>query len=235
VTRLGIVTGLLIEARTLSNAAQTRHASGRLTHPPLIATAAGDASRAYTQACDMAAQGVSGLISCGMAGGLDPALRPGDILIAESLRSPDGTVAVPHATWRDALLDAISANPTIRSGALYGSYHAVCSLAEKQDLFTAHSLRAVDMESHGVARAAREHNLPFLIVRVVADPATMSIPKAAAAGMGPNGERRAGPVLAGLLRRPWELPAIIQLARHSRRALQALDGVAPAILETPPA
>lgn len=225
-TRLGIVTGLLIESRSISRVVR-RHPTD---NAPLITAAAGDASRAYDAARDMAAQGVGGLVSFGMAGGLDPALRPGDIVVADSVQYPDGTNSATHSAWRDAIATALGA----QSGVVYGSDHALCAAAEKQALFTEHSLRIVDMESHGVARAARDHDLPFLVVRAVADPAAMPIPTAARNGVGPGGERRALRVLAGLLRRPSELPAIIRLARHSGAAMRALDIAAPVILESNP-
>ena len=224
-TRLGIVTGLLIEARSISRAAR-RHPNN---NAPLVFATAGDASRAYASACDMVAQGAQGLVSFGMAGGLDPALRPGDIVVADSVQDPDGTTPT-HTDWRIGVTAALSA----KTGAVYGSDHALGSVAEKQALFTAHSLSIVDMESHGVAQAAREHDLPFLIVRAVADPATMPIPTAARFGIGPGGERRALNVLAGLLRRPSELPAILRLARHSSAAMTALDIAAPVILDSCP-
>jgi hypothetical protein len=60
------------------------------------------------------------------------------------------------------------------------------------------------------------------VVRVIADPAESGLPHAALAGLGPNGETRPFAVLAGLARRPWEVPALIRVGLDSHAALSVL-------------
>jgi hypothetical protein len=85
---------------------------------------------------------------------------------------------------------------------------------------------AVDMESGAVARAAARYALPFAVLRAVADVASEAIPRAAA--ITPSGEPDIPRVLRGLLRRPWELPALIRLGRASAAAHAALRQAASA-------
>ncbi len=48
----------------------------------------------------------------------------------------------------------------------------------------------------------------------------------------PDGSTRALPVLKGLVRKPWELRALLRLARDTNRALEALRAFAALDLET---
>ena len=85
---------------------------------------------------------------------------------------------------------------------------------------------AVDMESHAAAKFARENGAHFLALRVIADTADQSIPKAAEGAIDAAGEIRVRQVLGNLARRPWEVGDLIPLARGYRRAMVSLRRVA---------
>ena len=197
----------------------------------MLYAAAGDSRRAYAEARAMAERGASALVSFGVAGGLDPTLQSGDIIIASGVIDETGKYAPTDDGWRDAVLSAIG---NAQSGMVYGSDHALSDIAEKQAAFSDYGAVAVDMESHGVARAAHECDLPFLIVRAIADTAATALPDAVRNAIGVRGERRALPVIIGLLRRPAELSAVLSLSQESAAAMKALDWVAPTLLTTAP-
>ena len=92
----GFVTGLAIEASVLR-----RSTAG---HDPQIAdriTCAGaDAARARRLAEDLLAAGARALVSYGVAGGLDPALGPGDVVLPETVVVPGGKALDADAPWR---------------------------------------------------------------------------------------------------------------------------------------
>jgi hypothetical protein len=81
---------------------------------------------------------------------------------------------------------------------------------------------AVEMEALAVAQVARSARLPFLCVRAVVDPAGFDVPAAALAGMGEDGRLRPWRTLTALLGTPQQVPAMLGLAVHYRRALGAL-------------
>lgn len=224
--RLGFITGMKAEAETISVAARYLSAGNR----PLIAVTGGAARRAETAALDFGSAGVAGLISYGIAGGLDPDLKPGDIILADGVLLPEGDVVATDAAWRAALAAAFDAN-RLAGGTISGSDRAVSTVAEKASLFARTGARAADMESHGVARAAREHGLPLVIVRAIADPAARAVPSAALVGLGAAGERKPFAVIGKLLRHPRQLPQLIRLARDSNAALRNLGSAAPAVLK----
>lgn len=224
---LGLITGMKSEAALLYAAAED--GSGPVC--PMIAVTGGDPLRAETAAREFAAAGAAGLISFGIAGGLDPALQPGDLILAEGVRLPDEDVISTQASWRSAFAAAAAGTA---DGLMYGSDIAVSRTDDKARLFTDYGVRAVDMESHGVARAARETGLPFLIVRAIADPADRTIPPAALAGLGPDGEQRPIAVMLAMLRNPAQVPALIQLARDAKTALRRLAAAAPSVVKSAP-
>jgi adenosylhomocysteine nucleosidase len=163
------------------------------------------------------AEGVSGVVSFGLCGGLDPALGVGDLVI-------DG-----HGAWVDELAEAL---PGVVRGAVAGSDEIVGSASAKAALRAKTSAIAVDMESHIVAEAATRAGIPFAVVRAVSDPADRALPRAAQAGFNRDGSVNVLAVLAALLRRPGELPALVQTARDAAKAFASLERSASAL--TPP-
>lgn len=212
---VGIVTGLSAEARI---ARRALHRDDR------VACAAASPQRARTEAERLIGSGADALLSFGVAGGLDPALKPGTLILAETVVEGDETYP-SDADWHDAVM-AEAAPLALVPGALAGSDHALTSAADKSALYEASDALAVDMESHAVAAVAAERGLPFLALRAIADPAQRSLPRAALGSIGPDGRSRLGPVLLGLGRRPWELPALLALDRSFRAALAALEKAA---------
>ena len=219
--RLGIVTGMRSEADCLA-----AH-----PFPSLLHCAGANAARAHQGALLLARQGATHLVSFGIAGGLDPTLRPGDLVLPDAVISGDGRALTANPALRDALAAAIGATDTVTTGSLYGSPAVVAGYAEKTDLHRRLGCVAVDMESHAVAEAATAVGLPFIVVRVVADHAARPFPRAIQGSLTDDGQQRGGLVAARLLRRPWEIPAVIGLGRDYRAAMRVLRGVAaPALL-----
>ena len=218
---IGVVTGLKSEIASLRpvwrGAAFAFFAAG------------GSAARAEDAARRMAAGGVALLMSVGVAGGLDPGALCGDVVLARSVKGPDGRAYPADAAWHARLAAAFSTGVRWSDAALLGSDRAILGVADKAALFRQTGAAAVDMESHGVARAAAALNVPFVALRAIADPAGCAIPSSAMAGMAADGSTRALAVLARLSLRPWEIPAIARLARDSRRAHAALGRVALAV------
>ena len=184
----------------------------------MLACAGGVTARAEALAREFAARGATALVSFGIAGGLDPALAPGDLVIGSGVETPDGVVDC-DPQWRDRLLAVLK---TARLGLVHGSPVAAATLAHKQALFQRQGAVIVDMESGGVAQAARALGLPLCVIRAVADPASRALPLSALAGLDAEGNARPWPVIKGLLRRPADLPGLIRVGLDSQRALSAL-------------
>ena len=157
------------------------------------------------------------VLSFGIAGGLAPGVARGEVILASAVWE-EGDALPVHAPW----LAALAARIPARIGLLAASASLLDSPAAKSALHARSGALAVDMESGAAARFARARNLPFAALRAVADGPAEALPRAAAVGLNPDGSPAPGRVLAALLRRPGELPALLRLARASAAAHEAL-------------
>ena len=205
-----VVSGLRAEARMLRGPNVVEIAGG------------GDSPRLAADIDRAVADGGTRLLSFGIAGGLQPSLAPGAIVVPSFVVDPKGrfeTDAASTARLRTAL-------PGCDHGAVAGVDDAIADVRGKQALHAATRAVAVDMESHIAARAAARAKLPFAVVRVIADPAGRALPPAALAGMSRDGRTDIAAVLRALLRGPRQLPALVEVALDARRAMAVLAACA---------
>ena len=225
-TRIGIVTGLAFEARALAQAARRAGVADRVQ----VLSAGPGAARARCAAERLLAADIDLVLSAGLAGGLDPALAPGDAVLAETVIAPDGTRCAVDAAALDAAMEALDGTGRVRTGLLMGSDVPVLSTAEKRALHAATRALCVDMESHAVARMAAEADVPFLALRIIADPADQAIPPAALEAMRADGRVDPWPVVRAMLSAPRLVPDLMRLSRQSRVARRRLGRLGERLL-----
>lgn len=216
-TRVGVVTGLAAEARLI----------GRLVgddtddDAPLIACAG--PGRGEESAGQLIDRGARALLSFGLAGGLDPWLKPGDLICPDRVLWADGGAIPTDSIWRSRVLaEARIAGIDMTEGALYGHGEPVAHADAKRRLARESGAVAVDMESHAVAAIAARHGQSFIALRAVVDVADRSVPSAALAAVDPEGQIRGLAAALALCRAPGQIPAMIGLARDTRVAMRAL-------------
>jgi adenosylhomocysteine nucleosidase len=168
--------------------------------------------------------GVSALMTFGMAGGLDPALRAGSVVIPCELLSADGARFPACRSWRERVAAAVSPLCAVTEGNLLTSTHPIDTPAEKNAALRDTGAAAVDMESAAVAEIAARHNLPFIAVRVIVDTAADRLPRAVVAASR-AGRVRLGRLIVGLILAPREIGALIRLARRYRVAMRSLRAI----------
>lgn len=162
----------------------------------------------------------AGIISFGIAGGLDPELPAGTLVVGSSVIGPND-VWPTDEEWSRHLLALC---PGAVHGALFGTDAPLQTVAAKEGCFRQTGAHAVDMESHSAARFAAGKNLPFAALRAIADPAGRVVPDLALHGMRPDGALAPLPVLRALLAKPGEWAAVLALAGDVFRAARALVG-----------
>ena len=171
-----------------------------------------------------APEGLTGVLSFGIAGGLDPSLICGDLVVATRVRGPGGAYA-SDLGWSAALARRCGA----RLGMFAGAPGVVGEPARKRALRAATGALVVDLETEAAAHFAAARQLPFAALRAVADTAEEVLPRSAAIGLTADGRPAAGRVALALLRQPRELGALLTVAKRSRVALQALGGTRDAV------
>ena len=212
---LGVVAGYRGEARCLVGADLCVLCSG--------ANPAG----ARTAAQRLADEGVAGLVSFGLAGGLADDLAPGDLLLPQAVVLPDGGRIVAEPAWRGRLAATLErAGLRAHNALVAGSETLVATGDAKRALAVRTGAAGVDMESHGVASVAANAGLPFLIVRAIADGSGQAIPRVARGAIDARGDIRHLALVGRLIARPWEIGALIALGRSSGRGLASLRRVA---------
>ncbi len=194
----------------------------------LTLQAGGDPARLRARLAERPPEGLRAVVSFGIAGGLDPALKPGAVVIGTAVRGAQRWQADPSLVeaWRRRLGGSGLA---LVAAEVAGVETAVLSPQAKAALRQETGAAAVDMESQVAAAYAAQHGLPFGILRVVCDPAERALPAFAANALKPNGDPDIAAVLMALARRPSRLGALLSLARDSGEAFRGL-GRARALL-----
>lgn len=212
---IGFVTGLQAEAKIARSL-------------PCLAISGGGRAEATVRKIDgLIEAGVEGLVSFGIAGALDPALKTGDIVVSATVIDAGGRRYVGDPAWLEKILAHM---PKSYPGHVYGSDHMVSAVADKARILKQYGCIAVDMESHHTARAAMRQRLPFLVIRTIADAASDHLPAALGAGVDAEGRTHAWPIIAALLTGRLGIAAVLRAGLSSSRALTSLRQCRP-ILE----
>jgi adenosylhomocysteine nucleosidase len=201
-SKIGFVVGLKAEAALLRG-------SGFL-----VGIGGGEPKGAAIAAESLVAKGAEALISFGLAGGLNPALPPGAILV------PSILIENEMVFQCDAELVNWLGGATIN--AMLGGTEIAVTAAQKSAMFVASKADAVDLESGAVARVAKAAGLPFAVLRAVADPASRDLPPAALIALNAAGKIRLLPILTSVLQNPQQIAGLISLAGDASKARTAL-------------
>lgn len=227
---IGIVSALAAEARSLGPAAPHGAGLRQLADGALLAVSGIGRAAADAAARRLVLAGVGGLASFGMAGGLDPTLICGTVLLPEEVGTFDGTgsraaALVTSREWRQRLRAALPDACIACDGKLLASERPIGRTDAKAAAWRNTRAAAVDMESAAIALVAGQAGLPFIAVRVVVDTAADELPAAVIAASG-GGQLQLGRLLAGLLRAPGDVGPLIRLSARYRIATRVLAAVA---------
>jgi adenosylhomocysteine nucleosidase len=228
--RLGIVTGLRFEAAIARRAIEAAPFAG--TDSATVACHGPGQVRGSSAAAELLAAGATALLAFGVAGGCDPALPPGAVVLSTGVRDLSaggkGEVLYTNRDWHRRLKFRLLGSMLVKEALIASAADPVTGAAAKRGLFDELNAAAVDMESAAVARAAIEASVPFMALRAIVDGAGIGLPESALAGLGLDGGAQAAAVARTALRRPQDIPALIRLAFANNTAKKSLGRIAAA-------
>jgi adenosylhomocysteine nucleosidase len=197
----------------------------RASAAPLQITPSGPGGeRAAAAAMRAVAAGARVLVSWGLAGGLEPTLAPGVVVIPRRVIAHDGATfdADPALHARAvALADELA----VDAGDLLTVRTPLETPEAKRAARDRHRAVAVDMESAAIARVAAEARVPFVALRAVFDGVADSLPTGAGQWLDEHGRRRLAPALRAVAS-PGQWGGLMTLIRRYRVASRSLDDLA---------
>lgn len=165
---------------------------------------------------------IRAVISFGVAGGLNPEIKTGEIINPDEVYF-DGQTYATDAELNERFRSRLVAQGLfVQTGMIAGSTQVVASPEEKAKMFEMIGAAAVDMESHVAAAWAAEHGLPFAALRVISDAAHRSLPQAVLNAVTAEGEIRLRPIITGVLKDIRQVKKLLHAGLDSRKAFNKL-------------
>lgn len=162
----------------------------------------------------LAACPVELVLTCGFAGGLDPALAPGAVVFATNEENLSANLRAAGATPAKFLC----------------ADRVAVMAAEKQQLRIATGADAVEMESEAIQFICRERGIPCATVRVISDGAGEDLPLDFNRLYRPDMSLDFGKLLWMIAQSPGKIPGLIKLQKRCRFAAEQLAGVLAKVL-----
>ena len=181
----------------------------RPAHAEILVTGMGaeNARRAFESRLRATSPPPTFVLTCGFAGGLDPALPRGCVV---HQADPDSPIS-------RRLVDAGS-----RPARFHLATRVAVSPQEKARLRRSTGADVVEMESGVLRELCRERALPSATVRVVSDAADDALPLDFNTLMTPDMRLHFGRLAARLVRHPGAVPGLLRLRRHALDAARQL-------------
>ncbi len=169
------------------------------------------------------------VLTCGFAGGLNPDLKPGDVVFEifsrssrrESAQTETGNQLEPPHVGCYEKLAAAGAKPV----KFFCTEHIATTVAEKKKLRAETGADAVEMESAAIHAVCRERGIPCATVRVISDTANENLPLDFNALAKPDLNLDYGKLAWAIARSPGKIGALLKLQKKTRFAAEKLASV----------
>jgi len=178
-------------------------------------------ARAYAAVQAALEAGATAVVSWGVAGGLEPGLKAGTLLLPRRVVTFAGEPRTTDPGWRANLVGALRASFEIHEGDLLCVEEILSTPRAKARAAMASGAAGADMESAAVAEAAWRAGKPFVALRVVADGLTDKLPPGVVRWMDDAGNQRLAPALHAALR-PAGWRDLLMLTNRYLKARRAL-------------
>jgi nucleoside phosphorylase len=177
---------------------------------------------------------VDGVLVLGVAGGIDPQLETGDLLLADRYSLQNGAAQgagqalKPHSGMlQSAQQAALDLSVPIFDGGSLTVDHLVAEPQEREQLRTQYQVSSVNMEDYRAAEAAQNAGIPFLSIRVVLDTSSQKLP-----GYLPGLAKSPYKILTNVLLQPWRIPTMLSLKKQLQLCQAVLTNFGMSYLRT---
>jgi adenosylhomocysteine nucleosidase len=196
------------------------------THgPKTLIAISGMGEHASQTALRLLKKGVTCLVSCGSAAGLDPYIKPGTLCIPQQVINSEGMTYPCAGYLREQVLASIHKGIALKEGSLLHTPTILKTKSEKQALYQRSGAIASDMESFFIAQQAKQYQIPFLALRVVVDGADFNIPKQLTQCISTAGTVSLLKIFLNLCIQPSLLFPLITLANNFNKTRKVLKRV----------
>ncbi len=166
------------------------------------------------------------IISAGFAGGLDPSLSKGSLILAENVQL--------YGTTQPAIQLGLSmaSEPAnkIFTGSIVTVPQIIRTVKEKQVVFENTGALAAEMETWGVADACRTRHCRMISIRVISDDAKTNLPPEIMTVSGPTGSVRAGALVGAILNRPGSINDLWNLRESALQSSERLSAFVQSVM-----
>ena len=159
---------------------------------------------------------LNGVLLIGVAGGVDPTLETGDLVLADRYALQDGAaqgagqaITPDDQMFKSAEQAAINLSVPMFNGGALTVDHLVSEVEEREAIREQYQASSVNMEDYRVAEAAQNAGVPFISVRVVLDTANQKLPDYL-----PGLAKSPYKVLTNVLLMPWRIPTMLRLKKQ---------------------
>ena len=156
-------------------------------------------------------------ISSGLAGGLKPDLKSGEIVVARETSLVSGGKKFKSRPLLVELAEETGATPV---ELFLTNTHMVCQAKAKHSMGEFGDV--VEMESYHILTRASEQQVPALAIRAISDTVEEDLPLDLGWSIGRDGQIDYGKLLLQVGRRPHRIPAMVRFGKRSEKAAQNL-------------
>ena len=166
------------------------------------------------------------VISFGLAGGLDPALGIGDLVVATRIvRGTDAGTPCDRQVSDHLVGRLATASISLKQGVMLATDAQIITTREKRIVAAASGAIVVDTESHHAGDFAARHGLRFATLRAVCDRFSHDLPPLSINAIGADGRLDVRTIGRELVSRPGQLLLLPRTAIATARALLVLRRV----------
>ena len=222
---LGIAVALRAELASLTDRSIEPGVVTPLAESVLLVLSGMGAGRARSSGQLLMEQGATALLGWGSAAALHPALRPGTVMLPDAVIGVDGSTIRIDADWHERVRGRIEREMPLRVSPIAETQGVLTGASDKLSLARKRGAVAADMESAALGGFARDRNVPFLVIRAVADDSETGLPGWLLATLDEQGRPRPAGLCAGLLSHPLDILHLARLAHGFGAAARSLRRV----------